>query len=106
MNINELKNWIMEHNVESRSIEGFWIALNNYMEDSPEEYESYFGACEKKSLVIEVQQVALMLGNYPECNQNHIISYVPIIYNGKTLGLYRLLFTLDGIIDDDYFTLD
>lgn len=106
MDINELKKWIIEHEVENRTIQGFWLNLENYQKEFPDEFNRFFKNFSKNNFDVKITQIALMLGNYPECNQNHVISYIPISYNGKRIGLYRLLFTLDGKIDDDYFTMD
>lgn len=106
MNVGELREWVINNDIEKRSIEGFWIAFENYKVESPEEFKSYFGSFDEKHLDIKVQQVALMLSDYPKYESIHIITYIPIIYYSRTIGLYRLLFTLNGVVYDDYFTLD
>lgn len=106
MNVGELREWVINNNIVKRSVEGFWIALKNYMEESPVEFISYFDSFDQKYLDIKVQQIALMLSDYPKYESIHVITYIPIIYYSKTIGLYRVLFTLDGAVYDDYFTLE
>ncbi|MBB6021434.1 hypothetical protein HNR77_002529 [Paenibacillus sp. JGP012] len=106
MPIDELKKWIVEQEVEKRTLEGFWLNLDNYQREDSDEFNHFFKNFSEDKLDVKITQIALMLGDYPECNHNHVISYVPIIYNGTRIGLYRLLFTLDGKIDDDYFTIE
>ncbi|MGV7118987.1 hypothetical protein [Paenibacillus kyungheensis] len=106
MPIDEFKQWIVEQEIEKRTLQGFWLNLNNYQTEDPDEFNYFFKNFNRDNLDVTITQIALMLGNYPECNYNHVISYVPIIYNGKRIGLYRLLFTLDGKMDDDYFTIE
>lgn len=106
MSIDDLRRWITEQEVEKRTLQGFWLNLNNYEKEDPKEFKHFFKNFSRDNLDVKITQIALMLGNYPEYNHNHVISYVPIIYNGKRIGLYRLLFTLDGKIDDDYFTIE
>ncbi|MGG1619736.1 hypothetical protein ACIFQM_24440 [Paenibacillus sp. NRS-1782] len=106
MNVGELREWIINNNIEHRSIEGFWIAFNNYMEESPDEFKIYFNSFSEQFLDIKVQQVALMISDYPEYESIHVVTYIPIIYNSRTIGLFRLFFSLDGVVYDDYFTLD
>ncbi|MEW4368306.1 hypothetical protein [Paenibacillus kandeliae] len=106
MPIDEFKQWITEQEIEIRTLQGFWLNLKNYQREDPDEFSHFFGDFSRDNLDVKITQIALMLGNYPEYNYNHVISYVPIIYNGQRIGLYRLLFTLDGQIDDDYFTIE
>ena len=105
MNIVEIKEWIIQHDVEKRTIESFWNNLKSYRIEQEEEFEQFFGEFDETEVQANISQIALMLGNYPDFDSNHIISYVPIIYKGSSIGLYRLYFELDGTTSDDYFTL-
>lgn len=105
MNENELRQWIVEHNIQVRSIEQFWISFYSYKKESLAEFEHYFESFNEQYLDIEIQQIALMLSAPPEYADVHIVVYIPIVYHTKTIGLCRVLFTLNGVVDDDYFTL-
>lgn len=42
MDTRELKEWIVEHDINKRMIDGFWYYLNNYKEDHPEDFNKDF----------------------------------------------------------------
>lgn len=105
MNENELRHWIVKHHIQARSIEQFWISFHSYKKESLAEFEHYFELFDEQHLDIEIQQIALMLSSPPEYADVHIVTYIPIVYRTKTIGLYQLLFTLNGLVYDDYFTL-
>ncbi|WP_411349716.1 hypothetical protein [Paenibacillus sp. WLX2291] len=105
MNTDELKDWILRHEIEKRTIECFWLNFRCYETEEQEECKHFFGSFDEAELQVKISQIALMLGNYPKFDYNHIVSYIPIIYKGKNIGLYRLYFEYSGAISDDYFTL-
>ena len=45
------------------------------------------------------------MGNWPECDYNHILVYIPIIYHDEHIGEHTIYYNLDGEIDDDLFVI-
>ncbi|MDW8801456.1 hypothetical protein P8V03_09845 [Clostridium sp. A1-XYC3] len=105
MDIIRLKNWILDRNIEKISVSSFWKTFEVYRSESEEEFFKIFRDFNRSELIVKIQSVSLKLGNWPECDYNHIVVTIPIIYKNKNLGNYDLLFSLDGEIDDDYFVI-
>lgn len=105
LNIRKLKELICDKNIEERAVLSFWENFERYKNESKEEFIRIFGSFNSSELIVKIQSISLKLGNWPECDYNHIIVTMPILYKGKHLGSYDLLFSLDGQIDDDYFVI-
>lgn len=105
MNTNELISWAKDKKVEERSIEGFWRTFESYRIECTKEFERYFGIFDKNKLEIKLKRISLDVGDWPRCNYNHVVSYLPIIYMGKELGKYNVLFKLSGETYDDYLVI-
>lgn len=103
MNIEEIIKWSIEHSIEKKTIEGFEGLLLNYEIDNPEEYKSIFGAIDKKDLEYQIHTVSLNLGNWPKCNYNTISASMWVSYKEKQICSYKMLFTFDGVPEDDFF---
>lgn len=105
MYVKELKEWVIKNKIEERTLIGFWKNIKEYRYDSPQEFIDNFTNYNEEKLTVQIESVSLKLGNWPKCDYNCIISTIPIIYNGKEIGYYDLLFNLDGEIFDDYFVI-
>jgi hypothetical protein len=107
MNTNELRAWAEKHNVEKKTIDCFWEAINSY---EKQENEPFFEAdVDKSQLVLNINGVGLFIDawnkdSYFQYGFDYIISYLPVIYNEEHLGDYKLFFKLDGEIFDDKFS--
>ena len=95
----------IKHNIENRTQEGFINALRNYKEAQPEEYSKYFGSIETDKLHTPIEKIALTLGNWPACNDNHIVSHLTIYYQDDYIASYRMVFNLDGTVEDDILSV-
>ncbi|MFD1992099.1 hypothetical protein ACFSGI_19210 [Paenibacillus nicotianae] len=42
MSIDDLKQWITEQEVEKRTLQGFWLNLNDYQKEDPDEFNHFF----------------------------------------------------------------
>jgi len=105
MDINDLKKWIYDNGIEERTIKSFMEDFENYKCEYPEEFSRVFEKFDINNLTVDLQKISLKLGNWPVCDYNHIISSVIIIYKGKHVGSYDLLFNLNGGIYDEYFVI-
>lgn len=105
MDISKLKEWMLTNDIEKKAIEGFWINFNNYRIDSEQEFKKYFGNFDNEKLLISIQSISLKLENWPECNYNHVVVSIQIIYNNSHIGSYDAYFDFNSRIDDDYFVI-
>lgn len=113
--INELKQWAIQYDIEKTTLASFWICFNNYIEEEPIEFHEVFGDdFDNIFLTVKMESVALFLDKWDETTDNELISYgfdyavsyIPIVYRAKKIGLYKLLFTLEGEAFDDFFILE
>ncbi|QGQ93780.1 hypothetical protein EHS13_02100 [Paenibacillus psychroresistens] len=113
--INELRKWSLENEIEKKSIDGFWYCFNNYKNDDPQECREVFGEdFDESQLNIQLKNVALFIDRWDESKEydaisyqfDYAVSYIPIEYKNKNLGVYRMLFKLNGESFDDFFGLD
>lgn len=102
MEINELKNWAIEHNIDKRIIEFFENLLINYEKDDPEEYNGFMQGIDKEMLTYNVHTISLNLGNWPECNYNTISVATRVYYKDKQIANYKVLYLFSGEVEDDF----
>lgn len=105
MDIEKLKYEIEHFNIGNRAIELFWETLQKYKNENFDEYKKYFINDDPDKFYITVSSISLKLGNWPECNYNHLVARIPIWYNESHIGDYLVMFSLDGKIDDDMFNI-
>ncbi|MBG9736736.1 hypothetical protein [Paenibacillus alvei] len=113
--ITQLRQWALENEIEKKSINGFWYCFNNYKTDNLEEFIEVFGDdFDKNQLKIQLKNVALFIDEWDAekiydsvtYGFDYVVSYIPIEYRNKKLGVYRMLFNLSGESFDDFFMLD
>lgn len=107
MDTKELREWAEKHDVERKTIEGFWYYIKSYEE---EEGKPFFGRrIDKDKLELFVNNVALFIdawskNSYFQYGFDYIITYLPVIHRGDNLGTFKVFFKLDGEIFDDSFS--
>jgi hypothetical protein len=108
MNTTELRAWVVKHDVEKRTIDGFWEYINTFEQ---EENETYFDAdVDKSKLELNLNRIGLFIDAwsedaYTQYGFDYVISYLPVVYNEEVLGHYKLFFKLDGDTFDDTFSI-
>lgn len=105
MDINQLRRWAIENNVEERTLNGFWKAFENCVLDCPDEIERDFGDLDRKLFDLRLNRVCLVIDWVNE-DRAYISSIIPIIYKGKEMGYYELMFKITGETFDDYLVTD
>lgn len=105
MNITELRDWAIKYDIEKDTKTAFFKMLENYKADDPNEYNEVFKNFRPDELQLEVHTISLNLGNWPECSYNTISASMRISHNGKQIGSYKTLYTLDGSPEDDFFEI-
>ncbi|MBP1967527.1 hypothetical protein [Paenibacillus aceris] len=113
--IAELRQWALENEIEKKSMGGFWYCFNNYKNDDPQEFREVFGDdFDESQLKIQLKNVALFIDRWDETKEyeaisyefDYAVAYIPIEYKSKKLGVYRMLFKLNGESFDDFFVLN
>ncbi|WP_419875229.1 hypothetical protein [Candidatus Pristimantibacillus sp. PTI5] len=111
----ELRQWAVKNDIEKKSNAGFWFCFNNYIQEDPEEFRQVFGYdFDAELLTVEMKSVALFIDTWDETKVyedisygfDYVVSYIPIVYKDQKLGIYKMLYTLDGQSFDDFFVLD
>ncbi|MDR2939041.1 MAG: hypothetical protein LBV08_01835 [Clostridiales bacterium] len=105
MDIVKLKNEIDDFDIPKKSITLFWDTLQKYRDENFDEYHKYFKNDDTDKFYIQISSISLELGNWPDCNYNHLVSRIPIWYDNIHIGDYLVMFTLDGKIDDDMLNI-
>lgn len=102
MSVAELKKWVINNNIEERTISSFYKMLENYRTDFLEEYNQVFENVNVNELITKVEIISLNLKNWPECNEVSITSSLYFYSNDKNIGKYELVFSTDGEMIDDF----
>lgn len=102
MKFEELYEWTCRHNVKEKTENGFLEVINNLMKDSPYKITRTFGEnFNYKLLNITFFKVALTIRVDLEPNLEYIASYANIIYDNNDMGIYKLIFNIEGDVEDD-----
>lgn len=102
-----IKKWFIEKKIEEKSFAEFWKFFNNWIEESPDEFEAAFEGnyCAEK-LLVYICTVSFSITNWnaEDCDQyKHIVVMVRFELDESEIGYYRLVFDLDGEFIDDQF---
>lgn len=67
INVKDLKKWIHEHELERKTIEGFWENFNNWKKEYPDEYEGTFkDGFTPERLSLYINTASFTITNYPD----------------------------------------
>src|SRR4029453_10154324 len=111
----ELRHWAVKNDIEKTTIAGFWFCFNNYIQEDPGEFRQLFGDdFDAELLTVEMKSVAIFINTWDETKVyegysydfDYVVSYIPIVNKNKKLGIYKMLYTLEGQSFDDFFILD
>ena len=111
MNIKDLRRWMEENDVKNRTLESFWVCLDNYLDEEKEEVVKYFGKFDKTRLSTVFYKTEVKIVNHDEIgsaegDREFIESYLRLKYKSSDIGYYSLLFDFKGEVFDDFFVLD
>lgn len=104
----QLAEWAAYHRVEERSIADFWHCVRGYQVANREECLRHFGEnpLDEGQFTVAVSDLSVTCNTWPPRGQGYITVYIPIIYKGRNMGLYRSIYTPNGEDEDDYFHID
>ncbi|MFF3025419.1 hypothetical protein ACFVRR_22710 [Gottfriedia sp. NPDC057948] len=112
MDTNALRKWAEKHSIESYTIESFWEVFENYQQEQNDEFLEVFGEdFDKEHLIINMDGLGLFIdawnkNAYMQYGFDYVTSYVPIVYKDNKIGVYKMLFNLNGECFDDFFIID
>lgn len=94
--IKNIQKWVAENNAIERMKEYFDDALKTCTEDSePGEVP------DRKDIRLYTKYVSLKIGNWPECDYNHIVVVLTMWQDKTSIGEYVVLYNFDGSVHDD-----
>ncbi|MFD2115090.1 hypothetical protein ACFSTH_06140 [Paenibacillus yanchengensis] len=104
MDVKKLKEMVIDKGLEEKSILGFWNSLNRYSAEKREDFENVFPNYDKELVSVYVNTVSLTMTSWPDEDYIHIVLRLEIRYGSQFAADYRMVFNLDGTIEDDYLT--
>jgi hypothetical protein len=103
MDTTELIQWYINNNIEKETIDAFWNYFNNYRKEEIYDFEESFGQHIDERL-IRVKADKVQLTHIFESG-DFIYSILDIYYLNDYIAEYKLVFTLDGEVEDDVLRL-
>jgi len=104
MDTNLLLEWSRDHRIVDKATSGFCNYLDNWKRDSRDDfYDTFRGISNVKLIRTELKSIQLThIHDYTDlvyCN-------LRIMYLGEHIGVYTMVFTLEGEADDDFIEFD
>ena len=100
-----LKKIEKENYFAQKTIDGFWWAFSNYRLEDPTEYRNIFGD-EDATVNLDDMRFSLVLHEQPLDFHAYFTVYFNIYFKNKQIGYYKMIFSLDGGVDDDVLYFD
>jgi len=99
MNVKDLTEWSENHRIIERTRNGFVNYLENWKKDDRGDFfDTFRGKSNLK--VIEPKFYSLQL-THINGYSDFVYCNLVILYLGKDIGVYRMVFTLQGEVDED-----
>lgn len=105
MDANDLRVWIVNHNLEERSTAEFWKMFASYQQEQQDEFQEFFPDYKSELLKIYTSNFSLRMENWPECDRTHVVASYDVVYKEKLMGWFRVYYWLTGQVDDNAFHL-
>lgn len=103
----ELKKWISNNRIEEKATNSFWDYIRYYKVEQSEDFESDFGKdFNVNYLKIIVDTISLSITKIENTVIEYVVAYIPIVYNESDIGMYKVIFSLSGEIDDEYICVE
>ena len=102
----QLKTYVQENNLHEKAMKDFWVAFNNWKEESPEEYRRVFKDILIDDLDVFIHYIGLRSAEWPNCERNHVTVTIFIHHEDFQLGYYAWWHSLDGDDDDDFLVIN
>ncbi|UHA74907.1 hypothetical protein [Paenibacillus sp. 481] len=106
MNVAEIKRWVKEHGVEEKCIESFWNYFNSYQDEYADVFNSDFPNYDASFIEVFIQKILFSITNWPLEDYNHIVVDIRVRYKERYAASYKIVYNLDGSVEDDYLSFD
>lgn len=100
MNTNNLKNWIIEHDIKNKAIASVTNLINVEFRKEPELLNDYFENYDESLLEIKFNHYSYQY--FQNSNEDAIVVVLDIYYPRTCSYEYELVFNLKGEVIDDY----
>lgn len=101
--VDGIKELIVKHKIKERTIEGFWLNINNAKINDDIELDDIFNSVNKSWIWLEIHSVSLsIINNYSEFIKAELRVYLKDSY----IGSYFSVFTLTGEDEDDHYKFE
>jgi hypothetical protein len=102
MNSEMLIQWYKKHNIEQRTINGFWTYLDNWRKED-EDFDFEYGEMDSRLIELVVDKIQFThVFNYDD----FIYVLLRIYYNEDYIGKYKFVYSLDGEAEDDILNFE
>ncbi|EFM12542.1 conserved hypothetical protein [Paenibacillus curdlanolyticus YK9] len=105
ISVQEIKDFVLEYNLEERTISGFWNYFNNYQTECEGEFLCDFPDYSSDEVELYIDSIALRITNWPDDGYNHVVVALRMHYKEQYAGIYKMTYTLNGEIEDDQLSL-
>lgn len=103
----ELESWIGTYKIMDRTLEGFWVAFNNYLKECPEEVSLFFDELNLEDIKPSIDTIEYKTIFHPDYQiadsyySQRVISTLDIYYKNNRIGYYSMFFYTNGECFDD-----
>ena len=105
MDFQAIKDFVLKHNLEERSITGFWNYFHNYQKEYSEEFQKEFPDDDVNHVELFIDCVSLRITNWHDDGYNHVIIVIRMHYKEQHAGMYNVVYNLSGDVEDDHLPL-
>lgn len=101
MNTKELKDFESRENVFEKTIAGFWVYVNSWKEEEPEEFFEAFNTMDISRVELEKESVSLVINYRFDEPIEYVQTTLNVNFNEALIAQYHYLQTFDGEVMDD-----
>lgn len=103
MDTTKLKKWCTDNKIEDITIKSFWEYYYNYREEDREDFDDAFYCIDERLINVKLEKIQLThIFDY----NDFIYSILGIYYLQDYIGSYKLVFDIEGEIEDDILRLE
>ncbi|EFM12339.1 hypothetical protein PaecuDRAFT_1019 [Paenibacillus curdlanolyticus YK9] len=105
MDASQLIEWSAEHRIVERTESGFLRYLHEWKKTNRADYiDTFMGELDTQLCTTKMKSIQLT--HHYELSYDVVYCNLFILYIGERIGEYRMIFTLDGEVEDERLQLD
>lgn len=106
MNTTELRNFVAEKNPFEGAREGFWMWVNTWIEEEPEDYFEAFGNADISRIELTNERIALVIHYRFDEPIEFIQTTLNVIYKESLIAKYHYMQDFTGKVIDDTLSFE